>query len=219
MSNWGRRPITDAGKAKTNPPHLTYYFQDEERLDRRPLGRVERFVDPQGNVVSLQLGAEGDPQRQVTMDRRRMEYRRDGFIEHAKCPLRHGTFLMAGAIGKDFSSMAQDQKFGKVTVKALPAEPCNHDPKTLERHGHDLYAKDACPHIEWLIEFRRERARFQNEKRNARRIAEERREEKRRMLEDLQLKKAESELGISDDDTSSAPEPRRRRRGVEEPTE
>ena len=207
MANWGRRPITDAGKAKTAPPEITYYYDGEERLDRRPLGRVERFVDPQGNVMSLQIGADGDPQKMMTMDRKRMEYRRDGFVEHAKCPLRHGTHLMAGAIGKDFSALPVDMR-----------EPCEHDPRTLVKQGHDLHAQNGCVHIEWLIKHRVDKEKAQNAKRNATRVAQEAREAKRRKLEDLQLTKAEAEMGLVSDEPTD-PAPRRRKRNPDETPE
>jgi hypothetical protein len=170
MANWGRRPITDAGKPK---PYITYLYNDEERIDRRPLGRVERFVDLVGNIVSLQLAGDGDPQRQVTADKLRMQYRRDGFIEHAKCPVRHGTLLFSGQIAKDFSAMPDD----------LKNSPCDSDPRTLVKRGHDLHATEACPHIEWLIEARRTKELKQAKKRNADRIREEERREARSKAE------------------------------------
>lgn len=180
MANFGRRPITDAGKPK---PNLTYFFNGEERIDRRPLGKVERFVDPQGNVVSLQLGADGDPQRGMTVDKMRLQYRRDGFVEHAKCPLRHGTHLMAGVIGKDFSGLPDDLR-----------NPCAADSRTLVRKGHELHATEACPHIEWLISSRVSKEKAQNEKRNANRIAQEKREAEKIELQAAQLEMVKEQI-------------------------
>lgn len=196
MSNWGRRPITDAGKAKTSPPNITYFFDGEERLDRRPLGKVERFVDPQGNVMSLQVYGDGDPQRQVTADRQRMLYRRDGFVEHAKCPLRHGIHLMAGQTSKDFT--------------ALPASlhtACDADPRTMTKERGELHATKACPHIEWLIEARREKESKQATKRNAARMAVEKREADKRELEELQLAMAKEQLEERKAKKSAKPAP------------
>jgi hypothetical protein len=187
MSNWGRRPITDAGKAKARPPHVTYLFEGEERIDRRPLGRVERFVDPQGNVVSLQLAGDGDPMRQMTADRLRMQYRRDGFIEHAKCPYRHGTALTQG------TQTAKD--FGKLTASGMSPQPCAEDPRTLIKTADgDLQATTGCRHIEALIEHRRKVEAAQAKKRNAARIAQEKREEEKRELEKLQLEMAKEQI-------------------------
>jgi hypothetical protein len=139
----------------------------------------------------------------MTMDRKRMEYRRDGFIEHAKCPLRHGTHLMAGPIAKDFSALPDNLR-----------EACDGDPRTLVRSGHDLHAQNGCPHVEWLISYRVNKEKLQNEKRNATRIAQEKREAKRRKIEDIQLQKAEVELGLVDADEPAPtdPAPRRRKR-------
>lgn len=181
MANFGRKTITQADKPK---PHTTYYFNGEERIDRRPQGRrVERFVDPQGNVVSLQLAGDGDPAPVATSDRVRMEKRREGFIEHAKCPLRHGTHMAAGQTQKDFAAM----------FKANPdlAEACAVDKKTMERHDGDLHAVLACPHVEALIQYRVKKEAEQNAKRNAARLKlEERDEAKRRVeLELLELAK------------------------------
>jgi hypothetical protein len=170
MANFGRRPITDAGKPK---PYITYLYNDEERIDRRPLGRVERFVDLVGNIVSLQLAGDGDPQRQITADKLRMQYRRDGLIEHAKCPVRHGTLLFAGAIAKDFAAMPDD----------LKNAACDNDPRTLVKRGHDLHATEACPHIEWLIQERRAKELKQAKKRNADRLKQEERIEARQRAE------------------------------------
>lgn len=173
MANFGRKTITQADKPR---PDITYFFNGEERIDRRPQGRrVERFVDPVGNVVSLQLAGDGDPAPVATADRVRMEKRRDGFIEHAKCPLRHGTHMAAGQTQKDFVAM----------FKANPglAEPCAGDKKTMERRDGDLYAVTACPHVEALIAYRVKKEADQNAKRNAARIKQEERDEAKRRVE------------------------------------
>jgi hypothetical protein len=180
MANFGRRPVTDAGKPK---PAITYYFDGEQRIDRRPLGKVERFVDPQGAVVSLALASDGDPQKAMTIDKMRFQYRRDGFVEHAKCPLRHGTHLSAGKIAKDFAAMP-----------AKLSEPCAVDPKTLKKVGHDLHATESCPHIEWLIASRVLKEKQQNDKRNASRMAAEKRELEKRELESIQLEMAKEQI-------------------------
>lgn len=181
MGNFGRRPITDAGKGQ---PKLTYMFKDEERLDRRPQGRVERFVDPDGGVMSLQLASDGDPVRKQTEDKMRMSYRRKGFVEHAKCPLRHGHHLFAGVIAKDFSKMPDD----------LKNRACDSDPKVMKKVGHDLYAQNACPHIEWLIQSRKEYKASQDAKRNESRIADEKRKKEAAELQAAQLEMVKEQI-------------------------
>lgn len=199
MANWGRRPITDAGKPL---PSVTYLFNGEERIDRRPIGRVERFVDPQGNVCNLQLAGDGDPNKAQRADVNRTQYHRDGFVEHAKCPLRHGLHLHAGVIKKDFSTLPDGL-----------GDPCTADPKVMTKVAGDLVAQESCPHVEWLITSRREKEAAQAKKRNAARIAQEKRDENKRRLEELQLKKAEQEFGLAPTDE----EPKTRRKRIEAP--
>jgi hypothetical protein len=159
-------------------------FADEERIDRRPQGKVERFVDLVGNVVSLQLASDGDPYRKQTEDKMRMAFRRKGFIEHAKCPVRHGTHLMAGPVMKDFSAMPD----------ALKAEQCAGDPRTLKKVGFDLHATEACPHIEWLIDYRVKKEKAQAKKRNAAREADDKRREEAAQLQAAQLEMVKEQI-------------------------
>src|SRR5690348_8303501 len=156
--NWGRTPVTNADKrAATQTKYLVEADGGtEERIDRRPLGKVERFVDAAGNIVSLQLYADGDAQRAQTEIRMRAQYHKKGLVEFSKCPVKHGTRNSSTVTEKDFRKMPS----------ALASE-CRHDPKVMERRDGDLYAKTACPHIEWLIEQRRAAAAEAYAKRNA----------------------------------------------------
>ena len=184
MANFGRRPITKADAPK---PHATYYHAGEQRIDRRPQGRfVERFVDPVGNVVSLQLAGDGDPQRQVTVDRVRMERRRDGFVEHAKCPLRHGTHMVKGDTAKDFAAL--------IKSKPALASPCDTDKKTMERRDGELHAGFACPHIEGLIAYRVAKEAEQARKRNEKRIKAEAVAAERDALQSAQLEMVKEQI-------------------------
>jgi hypothetical protein len=185
--SWGRRTITNADKR-----HLTqtkYMAPDEhgvleERIDRRPMGKVEKFVDNEGGVVSLQIYADGDAKRHETEIRRRAELHRKGFVEHAKCPLKHGTRHSSPAAAKDFA-------------KALTADlqtECKHDIKAMSRVDGDLVAGKACPHIEALIAYRRKVAKEAFEKRNAQRAAAEKREAEKAQLAEKQTMAIEALL-------------------------
>lgn len=181
MAKFGQTPISNADKAR---PQIEYTFADEKRIDRRPSGRVERWVDPVGNVVSLQMHADGDPNPAATIQRNRLQYRANGFIEHAKCPVRHGTYLLEGTIAKDFRA-----------IKGLSHSPCDGDPRTLVKRGDELHATCACPHIEALIEYRVKSEAKAAAKRNKKRADEEARaaedaELKALQLEELRAKRA-----------------------------
>lgn len=184
MANFGRRPISKADGPK---PHVNYYFDGEQRTDRRPQGRyVERFVDPNGNVVSLQLAGDGDPQRAQRIEIRRFELRRDGFVEHAKCPVRHGTHMATGQTSKDFAAM----------FKAKPglATGCNADKKTMERRDGELHAIEACPHVEALISYRVAKEAEQAKKRNEKRIKAEQADAERLALQAAQLEMVKEQI-------------------------
>lgn len=153
--NWGRTPITNADKRLAAP--IKYFVETPDgvmqRIDRRPLGRSEQFVDNDGNIVHLQIYGDGDTNKAATEARARMQAHRKGQIEYAKCPLRHGTRQFA------------QREFSK--LPAHLAHECQSDPKPLERldydgnpvaRGGDLYARKSCPHIEWLIAYRSEEA-------------------------------------------------------------
>lgn len=160
--NWGRTPVTNADKrGSTQAKYLVEVDGGtEERIDRRPMGKVERFVDPDGGVVSLQLYAEGDAQRHQSEIRMRAMYHRKGFVEFAKCPIKHGTRNSSPVAAKDFAKLEKSKD-------APAATECKHDPKVMERRDGDLYAVASCPHIEALIKFRRAKAAEAYRKRNA----------------------------------------------------
>ncbi len=180
MSKFGPQPINDASKGV---PTVTYQHEGEERIDRRPAGKVERFVDPQGNVVSIQLSPSGDPNPVATADRMRMSHRREGFVEHAKCPLKHGIRHSTPAIDRDYLDMP-----------AALERPCVDDPQVMTavmrgRHK-TLHAQKSCPHIEWLITSRREREKAENDKRFAYRAQQETLEKSKLELAAIQLEEA-----------------------------
>src|SRR5690606_27991298 len=99
----------------------------------------ERFVDPVGNVITLQLATPGDPRAVETTLRIRAEKHNDGWIEHAKCPLRHGLDQVTPAVAREFAKMPADMRMR-----------CESDPKVMSRRDGELHAERGCVHIEWL---------------------------------------------------------------------
>lgn len=174
-----------SGNPATNAANLhqqtrSSYFVEtdeglEERLDRKPMGRIERFVDKEGNVVSLQMFAEGDQRRAETEQRQRRNAHTKGFVEFAQCPLINGARQFAT---RDFSRMPSSME-----------QPCKHQPRIFEKQGRDVYAKDPCPHVQWLITHRREQAAKAFAVRNAHVAAAERAKAK-----DLELKELQADL-------------------------
>lgn len=183
--NWGKTPITNADKRHTTQMKYLVETDDgtEERIDRRPLGKVERFVDPAGNVMSLQIFSDGDPKRADTENRLRVQYHKKGFVEFSKCPLKHGTRYSSDVARKDFAKMPKD----------LEGE-CRNDPKVMERKDGDLYAGCSCQHIEWLIKFRKAQAADAYAKRNAHVAAAEKAKREEAELKAAQLEMARDQL-------------------------
>jgi hypothetical protein len=196
MAKFGQRPINDAVEYKRRTSG-EFYFDGESRIDRRPYGRIERFVDPVGNVITLQLSTPGDPKAVEVAMRIRNEKHMDGWVEHAKCPLRHGIDAMTPALEREFKKMPASIRLR-----------CENDPKVMERVNGELHAKEACAHIEWLIADRRKREAVQNEKRNAARIREENIKKEASELQAAQLEMVKEQI-----------EERRARKGKKAPTE
>jgi len=197
--NWGKTPVTNADNrvGQTQVTYLAPSFGPngesigyEERIDRRPLGKAERFVDPQGNIVNLQMYTPGDPHRAQTEISKRAALHKKGFIEFAKCPLKHGTKQHAA---REFSKMPAEYVVNKglETERSLeiPATECDRDPRVMSRRDGDLYAETACPHMEWLISYRRDQQTDAVAKRSAHTV-----EAKRREQEERDLKRAQAEL-------------------------
>lgn len=142
--NLSKNPATNAGKLHAST-RATYFVETadgiEERMERKPQGRVERFVDKDGNVVALSMYGEGDQRKPETERRNRGNWHAKGMIELGQCPLVTGTQQYAT---RDF-----------IKMPASLREPCKHTPRIFEKVGRDIYAKDPCPHVKWLIEHRR----------------------------------------------------------------
>ena len=199
--NYGATTITNADdRALTQSTYLAPSDQGghEERIDRRPQGKVVRFVDKAGHIVSLQMFSPGDPARLATEQKMLAAYHAKGFIEHAKCPLKHGTFYKS--------------PIGEKDLKKMPAElqsACGSDPKPWARRNGDLYAVESCPHVEWLIEHRRAQDQDARLKRNAFETDQKKAKEREDKLKALQLAKLEAELGGEIDEQPSERKPRK----------
>jgi hypothetical protein len=123
--------------------------QRERRIVKRPEGRiVEQWVDRQGNVVWIPLLLFGTPQGIEAADRKRAELRREGFVEYHKCPILHGAHVATPQLEDAFTTLPHEH-----------AKACTRDPIIHERRGQTTFVNEPCPHIAWLIEDRRARAR------------------------------------------------------------
>jgi hypothetical protein len=186
MANFGKRPINDAAQyvtVSTGKKHPAFVYDGEVRVDRRPFGRIERFIDPVGNVITLQLSTPGDPKAVETALRIRNEKYMDGWVEHAKCPLRHGLNVKTPALEREFKKMPTDL-----------CDVCATDPKVMVRKDGELHAQQSCPHVEWLIADRRKREADQNAKRNKARMEKERRETEAASLQAAQLEMVKEQI-------------------------
>jgi hypothetical protein len=113
--NWGRTPVTNADKRFAAP--IKYFVETPDgvmqRIERRPLGASEQFVDKDGNIVRLTMYGDGDSQKATTEQRNRMMAHRKEQIEYARCPLRHGTRQYAQ---RDFAKMP---RISRANVRAI----------------------------------------------------------------------------------------------------
>ncbi len=182
MSKFGTTNIHDTSK---NPggPRSELRSNGERRLEIRPAGLVERFVDPSGHVVSIQLSSLGVPTPAKDALTARARHHEMGFIEHGKCPLRHGTRHATVALGNEFAEMPQNLQ-----------SPCGEDPKPRVKTARGIEVRESCPHIEWLIAHRREVKADINANRNASRVEAERRTAERDELQRIQLETAKEQL-------------------------
>lgn len=192
MGKFGRQPINDASKPR---PQLAYLVGGEQRIERRPSGKVEQFVDLQGNVVNLQLVSLGDSNPGVA-EKNRARYRKDGFVEYAQCPLRSGARFDSPAIEKDFEEMPNSI-----------AHACANHPKVFEKTATGIEPRPPCAHIQWLLESRRTKEKLAYATRNAQRIAKENQEAEQNELRSVQLEMAKEELENKRASRRKAPRP------------
>jgi hypothetical protein len=153
MGNLSRAAFFDAGVNK--PPVRSFVYNGEHRVDKHPSGHVERWIDPSGNVMFVQLVPPGVPKsvQAYNAARAKLETSVPGdkkWIEHKVCPLANG----------------------KLDYDLFPANlqrPC--------RKG--SYGRgQACPHVEHVIEKRRAEHQAAVDLRRAPALAERKRREK-----------------------------------------
>lgn len=182
MGKFGQQPINDASK---KPPRIafTHHETGEQRIEVRPNGRVEQFVDPDGHVVSIHLASLGTPAAQEVADKKRMQHRRDGFVEYAKCPVKHGSRHATPALEKSFENLPE----------ALQ-KPCAADPKVMIRTATGIESRPPCEHIQWLIAQRKADKAKSDAKHNANWMAQEKLAKEREELQGVQLDIAKEQL-------------------------
>lgn len=130
MGDISKSAVFDCGKNR--PRQWTTLVGMERRTEKAPNGHVERMVDPQGNVVFVQLlqpaalrqGAEH-------VDAARAKHVRKGFITHARCPLTSGQLSMEDMISA-----------GMPAELRAYCEPGSYG------------ANRPCRHVKYVIEFR-----------------------------------------------------------------
>jgi hypothetical protein len=146
MASLSRSNVHDVIKNK--PRDRVVIRGGERRIVKRPEARsAEQFVDKSGNVVWLKLLAFGTNHGQPEIDRRRGELNREGMVEHAWCPLFSGLAARVEELQVEFAAMPDDLRVA-----------CKGHPVVHERRGNETLAHDACPHVEWLIDYRRQKA-------------------------------------------------------------
>lgn len=156
MGSLSKSLAHDAGKRpKPETPRVVVY-NGERRSEKYVSGTADRFVDLQGNVVEVVLVPPGTPKTPAGVELRRQQLHNmrnadgtvRGFIEHGKCPLRHGLTAQIPALAAEF-----DEIFA--VTPGLSKSACSSDPKTVsvDARGIRTYA-DGCPHVEALIAHR-----------------------------------------------------------------
>jgi hypothetical protein len=165
-TSFSRSSVHNAGKRDPKVPR-TVFYKGERRSERWPSGAVERFVDLQGDVVTVQMVPPGIPATDEALARRRSAMHGksngdrsvQGFVEHDKCPLRHGARHRTPMIEEEFTALPESLQ-----------RPCTADPTVATRTRKGIEYGDACPHILWLMESRRKAAEIRRDSRRARNV-------------------------------------------------
>lgn len=161
MGSLSKAYVHNAGTRDPAKPKTTFYSgkhrkdpngPPERRQLLYPSGTVERFVNLHGTVVQVQLVPSGTPPtpEAIATARARMHRHKtedgetQGFIEHGRCPLRHGTRELSDVVREEFAKMPAN-------IQA----PCSEDPVTWRRTPKGIEYFDSCPHVQWLIKERK----------------------------------------------------------------
>jgi hypothetical protein len=183
MAKFSQSPINNVLAAERARAPVSIIHDGEQRLDRRPYGKIERFVDPVGNVITVQMAQAGDPSPKAAAERKRLLLHAEGWVEHTKCPFRHGHHNSVTGLQREFNKMP----------RSLVGE-CNGDPAPMAVVDGEKHAQKACQHIEWLIVDRRAREAVQSKKRNAAMYAEEKRKADAAALAEAQLEMVKEQI-------------------------
>lgn len=152
MGRVDRAYVYNAGQRDHTKPRIVHY-KGQRRRQLWPAGTVERFVNLQGTVVQSVLVPPGVPasKEAIATARAKLHAHKTtdgdvvGFIEHAKCPLRTGVADLDPVIADECERM-----------RAEVGPACKEHPVTFKRTPKGIEYFDGCPHIQWLIEERRE---------------------------------------------------------------
>lgn len=175
MGSLSKSHVYNAGKSKPEVAKIAYQKMpdgtSERRAERKPMGVTDRFVNLNGSDVTCQLLPAGVSRTNDAIGRARMTLHEAvnsdktvrGFVEFDKCPLRHGAHLRSPLAEDEFSAMPDNLK-----------RPCTDDPvtKRVIQRGQNKFIEygDPCPHIQWLMKSRQERALQRRNDRSARSV-------------------------------------------------
>lgn len=173
MGRFDKAYVYNAGQRDHAKPQIIKY-KGERRRQLWPAGTVERFVNLQGTVVQSVLVPPGVPpsKEAVAQARAALHAKKNndgdvvGFIEHGKCPLKTGVADLDPVIAEECERMREacgpacKEHPTTVRVTRGPRQKNGKPGKVVE-----IEYFDGCPHIQWLIQERRD---LYKEKRDAR---------------------------------------------------
>jgi hypothetical protein len=152
MGRIDRSYVYNAANRDHAKPRIVFYKGQRRRM-LWPAGTVERFVNLQGTVVQSVLVPPGVPASKEGLAQARAKLHAHkttdgdvvGFIEHAKCPLKTGVADLDPVIAEEMER-----------VRAACGPACKEHPVTFKKTAKGIEYFDSCPHIQWLIESRRQ---------------------------------------------------------------
>lgn len=156
--------VYNTGSRDHAKPQIVHY-KGERRRQLFPAGTVERFVNLQGSVVQSVLVPPGVPpsKEMLAQARAKLHAKKNndgdvvGFIEHGRCPLKTGVADLDPVIADEMERIREvcgpACKEHPVTVKVTRDRPTKQ-----HKNGKVIKTEyfDGCPHIQMLIESRRE---------------------------------------------------------------
>lgn len=167
MSRLDRAYVYNAAKRDISKPKVVHY-KGARRRQLWPAGTVERFVNLHGSVVQSVLVPPGTPAsaNAIATARARLHSRKTpdgdvvGYIEHGKCPLKTGVADLHPTIADECERM-----------RSACGPACKEHPVTFRKTANGIEYFDGCPHVQWLIDARREMYRSKRDSRMKRQIS------------------------------------------------